>query len=129
MVVIINAAIVVDVFFVIGGFLVAVTLLAMLDKSKGKMNIPLLYIHRYLRITPMYIIIICIGTFIFPLLGSGPYWHVARTWAGYCEKNWWKNILYINNLPTYNTLEDPSDGPVCVITYLVITYQTLFGTN
>lgn len=114
MVVIINAAIVVDVFFVIGGFLVSLTLMVMLEKSKGKMNVPLLYVHRYLRITPLYIIIILVGTFIFPLLGSGPYWHVAKTWAGFCEKNWWKNALYINNLPIYNTLEDPTDNPVSI---------------
>lgn len=126
MVVIVNAAIVVDVFFVIGGFLVSLTLLVMLEKSKGKLNVPLLYIHRYLRITPLYIVIICVGTFVFPLLGNGPYWHVAKVWAGFCEKNWWKNILYINNLPIYNTLEDPADGPVSFTTFFAKYLLTFF---
>ncbi|ODM95572.1 Nose resistant to fluoxetine protein 6 [Orchesella cincta] len=107
-----NAAIVVDVFFVIGGFLVSLTLLAMLEKTRGSMkSMPMVYLHRYLRITPMYMIIVAFATFVFPLMGSGPYWHVTKTWAGFCEKNWWKNLLYINNLPIYDTVKDPLDAP------------------
>lgn len=122
MAIIVNAPIVVDVFFVIGGFLVALTLIAMLEKTRGKLNIPMLYVHRYLRITPLYLVIICVGTFVFPLLGKGPSWHVAKVWAGFCERNWWKNILYINNLPIYNTLEDPSDAPVIFFILIQVCY-------
>lgn len=110
--ILVNGAIVVDIFLVIGGFLVSLSLLTALEKTGGKLNIPLIYINRYLRITPLYGVIILMGTFIFPLLGSGPYWHVAKTWAGFCERNWWKNLLYVNNLPIYNTLQDPLDAPV-----------------
>ena len=45
---VINGTVTVDTFFVMGGALVAYNLLRELDKSK-KINVFMLYIHRYLR--------------------------------------------------------------------------------
>ena len=47
--VILNSTVSVDTFFVLSGMLVGYNLLKLLDKSKGKLNVPMFYLHRYLR--------------------------------------------------------------------------------
>jgi peptidoglycan/LPS O-acetylase OafA/YrhL len=49
--VITNATVSVDSFLVLSGLLVAYTLLKELDRSKGRFNVLLFYVHRYLRYT------------------------------------------------------------------------------
>ena len=44
-----NATVSVDTFLVMSGMLVAYLLLQQLDKSKGKINVAMLYLHRFLR--------------------------------------------------------------------------------
>ena len=46
---VLNSTVSVDTFFVLSGMLVAYNLLKMLNRTKGKINIPMFYIHRYLR--------------------------------------------------------------------------------
>lgn len=45
---VINAYVAVDTFFVLSGTLVAYNILKELD-ARGKLNVPMLYLHRYLR--------------------------------------------------------------------------------
>ncbi|OXA43963.1 Nose resistant to fluoxetine protein 6 [Folsomia candida] len=47
---VINSTVAVDTFFVLSGLLVAYNVLKMLTKTKGKLNIPMFYIHRYLSL-------------------------------------------------------------------------------
>ena len=47
--VITNATVSVDSFLVLSGLLVSYTLLKELDRSKGRFNLLLFYVHRYLR--------------------------------------------------------------------------------
>lgn len=47
--VILNGFVSVDSFFVLSGLLVGYLTFKELDKSKGRLNIPMYYIHRYLR--------------------------------------------------------------------------------
>lgn len=49
------------------------------------------------RLTPVYVIIIGFYIWIFPLIGSGPFWNLLIEDSAYCAKNWWMNLLYINN--------------------------------
>lgn len=46
---ILNGTLAVDTFLVMSGLLVAYSLLRELDRNKGRFNIGLFYIHRYLR--------------------------------------------------------------------------------
>ena len=47
-----NAVVSVDTFFLMSGCLVAYLMLKELDKSKGHINFPMMYLHRYLRYVP-----------------------------------------------------------------------------
>jgi peptidoglycan/LPS O-acetylase OafA/YrhL len=110
MLMILNATFSVDTFFTMGGLLVAYQLLRTLDKTKGKFNPLLMYLHRYLRLTPTYAILIGIAATLQPYLSTGPSWTIIDVRSGYCRKNWWHNLLYINNLMSVNVTENIQDN-------------------
>jgi len=93
----INTFLLVDTFFFLGGVVLIFVALPMLQKHKGKFNYFIYAVHRWVRLTPAMIGVICFIT-IMPALGTGPYWKQEMTWQSEgCQKNWWMNLLYINN--------------------------------
>ncbi|XP_033218540.1 O-acyltransferase like protein-like [Belonocnema kinseyi] len=96
---ILNSNIVTDTFFLISAILLAYTVLTRNKKSPDvSLNLMHLYVHRYFRLTPAYAMTIGFYATLFYKMGSGLDWD---TWVGknsdYCRKNWWTNLLYINN--------------------------------
>ncbi|XP_053699470.1 nose resistant to fluoxetine protein 6-like [Sabethes cyaneus] len=93
-----NSPLLVDTFLLLSGFLFARLLLIELDKRRGKVNFLLLYIFRYIRLTPAYAAIIALYATWLPRLGSGPLWdrrmELEQT---RCQASWWRNLLYVNN--------------------------------
>ncbi|EAT32544.1 AAEL015331-PA [Aedes aegypti] len=80
------------------GFLFARLLLIELDKRHGKINFGLLYIFRYIRLTPAYGAMIALYATWLPRLGSGPLWDQRMLLEQQrCRESWWRNALYINN--------------------------------
>lgn len=81
-----NADKAVDLFFVISGFLISIILFKELDKS-GEIRLKRFYFRRYLRLTPIYAVIVLV------------YWFSEGR-----NYEWvWTNILYLNNfLPVEN---------------------------
>ncbi|XP_033609346.1 nose resistant to fluoxetine protein 6 [Cryptotermes secundus] len=54
--------------------------------------------HRYMRLTPVYAIMVALAASWFNHLGSGPMWnHIVSTETEDCRQNWWYNLLYVNN--------------------------------
>ncbi|XP_039491805.1 nose resistant to fluoxetine protein 6 [Drosophila santomea] len=91
----------VDSFFFISGLLVAMVALRSMEKAKGKLNIPLMYLHRYLRLTPIVAISILLYWKILPYLGDGPlYGNWNFDSYDRCEGNWYWTLLYIQNYAT-----------------------------
>ncbi|XP_043188098.1 nose resistant to fluoxetine protein 6-like [Amphibalanus amphitrite] len=100
-----NATVSVDSFFFLSGLLVAYIAMRNIERAHGKLNIVMYYVHRYIRLTPVMMAIIgCVAT-LEMYLGSGPWWSFASSedsGAQLCRENWWKNMLYINNLVDMN---------------------------
>ncbi|XP_042896783.1 nose resistant to fluoxetine protein 6 [Parasteatoda tepidariorum] len=94
--VILNGFFSVDSFFVLSAFLMSYLYLQEAAKKKGNLSWAYFYIHRYLRLTPVYMLVIAFYTTIYPYLGSGPFWPDYDV-EPLCQKNWWWNLLYINN--------------------------------
>ncbi|XP_046738162.1 nose resistant to fluoxetine protein 6-like [Diprion similis] len=92
------APLAVETFFVVGGFLMAYLLLKTM-KSGKRINWPLLYLRRYLRLTPSLAVVILFVSFLTNRFGNGPVWRTSLT-AGVegCKKNGWFNLLYLQNL-------------------------------
>ncbi|XP_035686734.1 nose resistant to fluoxetine protein 6-like [Branchiostoma floridae] len=97
-----SATVSVDSFFFLSssGLLMSYLLLRQIGKSieKGE-SIPygMLYFHRYWRLTPTYLFVMMLWTWVLPYMFSGPFWPPAPIDPN-CGQNWWTNLLYINNV-------------------------------
>ncbi|CAG5048728.1 unnamed protein product [Parnassius apollo] len=95
----INGTLVVQVFFLMTGFLLAFTV----QMKSEKMNftwvmIPIEICRRWLRLTPVYAVVLAITSTWLRFFGSGPMWNeeVVKE-AEDCRCIAWRNLLYINN--------------------------------
>ncbi|XP_055915469.1 nose resistant to fluoxetine protein 6-like [Eupeodes corollae] len=92
-----NGTISVDSFFFISGLLVAWLGFRELDKTNGKLNVIMMYVHRYLRLTPAVAAVLLFMLSINKLILIGPFKqgiYVKNQCDGY---NWWPVLLYIPN--------------------------------
>lgn len=65
---------------------------------KGKINIPQLYLHRYLRLMPLLGVTILFQVSLLRYFGNGPIWPKSmKLLVEPCEKNWWPALLFIQN--------------------------------
>jgi peptidoglycan/LPS O-acetylase OafA/YrhL len=106
--VIIGAFCAVDTFFFISGFLGAYTMLRKLEKAYKKTLSVGMYcvmvLHRYLRLTPIYAFALLVYMRLTPYLADGPFYHAQTAGAAtFCNKWWWSNLLYINNVVPFDT--------------------------
>ncbi|GFW25938.1 nose resistant to fluoxetine protein 6 [Trichonephila clavipes] len=92
----------VDSFFLLSGFLVAHLFFEKIVGSE-KISWTYFYIHRYIRLTPVYMIVMGFYTTLYAHLSSGPLWIYADTDPN-CQVSWWYNLLYINNFQTMTAL-------------------------
>ncbi|KAJ4443413.1 hypothetical protein ANN_05081 [Periplaneta americana] len=93
-----NLTYAVDIFFVMSGMLLCYIAMQVLD-SGIKFNIPVFYIHRFLRVTPLLGAAILVHVSFLDKLGSGPildfvYGKQEKT---NCVENWWVTILNVQN--------------------------------
>ncbi|CRK90557.1 CLUMA_CG004260, isoform A [Clunio marinus] len=93
----------VDTFLLMGGLLITRSFLTQKEK-KGKVNLLRFYLHRYLRITPVLLVLVFIMVSFFRHFGDGPYHKNALNFnLIHCEKYWWATFLHIQNY--FNPLE------------------------
>ena len=94
----------VDVFFFLSGFYVAFVMTEKLKKLKPSiLNYLSLLFHRYIRIMPLYIMVIFIYWKLSVLFGSGPLWPNYISSINYiCEYEWWEHLLFVDNLTVTN---------------------------
>ncbi|XP_075234105.1 nose resistant to fluoxetine protein 6-like [Lycorma delicatula] len=94
---IMNGGIMVETFFVFSGFLFCHYLYQELIKRK-KINFFAIIINRWIRIVPVYMIVIAVYGWLLPYTGNGPLWNSKiNVESERCRKNWWLNILFLNN--------------------------------
>ncbi|XP_071147795.1 uncharacterized protein [Mytilus edulis] len=89
-----------DTFLVISGFIVTTKLLSTMVRDE-KMKITGIlgfYARRYIRLTPVYIIILMSYAFLYAYIGDGPTWPKQIGLADSCRQRWWYHLLYVNNL-------------------------------
>ncbi|XP_022209523.2 nose resistant to fluoxetine protein 6-like isoform X1 [Drosophila obscura] len=98
----------VDSFFFIGGLLVAMVALRSMDKSKGKLNVPLMYLHRFIRIIPILAVAILVYIKLMPVISGGPIFKGGFHGKAACEKGWFWTLLFIQNYATTNICLDHS---------------------
>jgi hypothetical protein len=99
---IINATLSVDTFFVLSGFLTAILFIRQVKKEE-KLSFRLFilyYIHRYIRLTPTFLLIILISINLTPYFGQGPVYPSEKGFeSDDCRSGlWWTSVLYVSNL-------------------------------
>ncbi|EJW78550.1 acyltransferase [Wuchereria bancrofti] len=95
-----NAFFSVDTFFFMSGLLVSYTWFKEYRKDKKKAMSSttwlIFYIHRIIRLSPPYYIVVAFYSFVFKsFLVNMPVILIA--FNDYCEGSWWTNFLYLNN--------------------------------
>ncbi|XP_049532610.1 nose resistant to fluoxetine protein 6-like [Anopheles darlingi] len=97
--VVVASTVSVDTFFLLSGLLTCWSILNALDRSPGgRLNLPVMYAHRYLRLTPALAALILYTATLMRYSGSGPFWDGAMTlMADNCRTYWWSTLLYIQN--------------------------------
>ncbi|XP_060528416.1 nose resistant to fluoxetine protein 6-like isoform X2 [Cylas formicarius] len=92
-----NGPILVETFFTISGFLATYLMLGQFRKSK-RVNLGLFYVHRIVRMSPTYAVVLAFYCTLFIKLGTGPFWQQrVGLEQERCLASWWANLLYINN--------------------------------
>ncbi|XP_071103284.1 O-acyltransferase like protein-like [Haliotis cracherodii] len=98
---VVNASLAVDTFFLIGGCLVAFLFLRQAKKT-GKLTgrqMAMYYVHRFWRLSPVYLVILMTYTCLFKYMLDGPLKSDGLHYDNvHCTSNWWTNALYINNV-------------------------------
>ena len=98
-----NGFLAVDNFLLLSGMLITYLMLREMDRRKGKIPMVFFYLHRYVRISPLYYFVLFLWFKVVPHLGHGPNWLYTDRHS--CDKYWWTNVLYINNFhPDYNNI-------------------------
>lgn len=97
---VLNGTVVIQTYFLIAGWLLSYNFFVLIEKQREvKLHyVFLAFINRYIRLTPCLALVIAFNTSWIYHLGSGPFWEklVGDEYRN-CRKNWWTNILYINN--------------------------------
>ena len=97
-----NAFFAVDSFFVLSGLLVAYLTMRQMKRKNGRFPFVTYYLHRYLRLTPTYAFVLFFIWVLSMYLADGPLYSAAlgvdSAIHRSCNKYWWTNLLYINNL-------------------------------
>ena len=81
------------------GLLVSYLSLREMKKKKGFLGFSwlLFFFHRFWRLTPSYMLLVFFYLALMPYWGHGPLWPHAWPDRDNCNRNWWTNLLYINN--------------------------------
>ncbi|XP_073814566.1 nose resistant to fluoxetine protein 6-like [Musca autumnalis] len=99
-----NGPILIQIFFVLTGFFLKLRFDQQnpINPETKPTRCVLLYIqvfvHRYLKFLPSLVFVILFNATLLTKAGNGPIWkHITDGEHVFCNRNWWKNILMINN--------------------------------
>ncbi|KAH8337649.1 hypothetical protein KR074_002751 [Drosophila pseudoananassae] len=87
----------VDSFFVIGGMLVSFIMMRIMERSDGKLNMLMMYLHRLIRIWPLMAVAILIYMKMMPVVADGPLFKNGYSGLTQCEAGWYWSLIFVQN--------------------------------
>ena len=92
----------VDVFFYMSGFFFIFSIQKYLNRKINKMKILLMgFCMRFIRLLPFMLIAVFGFTYLLSFLSDGPKYFGVEIATKACIKNYWHNLIFINNLIDY----------------------------
>ncbi|XP_049877393.1 nose resistant to fluoxetine protein 6-like [Pectinophora gossypiella] len=97
--ILLNGSLVTHTFFVMSSFLLAYNFMLHAEKyGVSWIQLPKGIVLRWLRLTPVYMLVLATIATVMRHTGSGPLWPlVVGSEADACRQYWWAHLLYINN--------------------------------
>ncbi|XP_068156769.1 nose resistant to fluoxetine protein 6-like [Drosophila tropicalis] len=92
-----SGSISVDTFFLLSGLLLVMSTLRELERNSGRLNVPVMYLHRFVRLTPVLALAVLFFMTLFPRLDDGPFWKMFTGSSQLCRETWWATLLYVQN--------------------------------
>lgn len=92
-----NATLCVDSFFFMSGLLMLWGAFREMEKTKGKLNIVMMYVHRYIRLTPVVAVVVLYIMSLYKYSGNGPMWMKVGNQDEKCADTWWATLIYVQN--------------------------------
>ncbi|KAK6965245.1 nose resistant to fluoxetine protein 6 [Biomphalaria glabrata] len=92
-----SAHLAVDTFFVISGFLVMYITLRTMETRAKPMFWLTFFLHRFWRLTPMYMMVLAVGTNLYDHIVRGPLKADNFEEFEECKDKWWSHFFYVNN--------------------------------
>ncbi|KAJ8687833.1 hypothetical protein QAD02_023627, partial [Eretmocerus hayati] len=87
----------VDTFFILSGFLMTYGFMKKMQRNEN-FNIPMHYLHRFIRLTPPIIVLVYSTIAVVPRIASGPRWEwLMKLFITKLRDNWLYSLLYIQN--------------------------------
>nr|XP_036670767.1 nose resistant to fluoxetine protein 6 [Drosophila suzukii]XP_036670768.1 nose resistant to fluoxetine protein 6 [Drosophila suzukii]XP_036670769.1 nose resistant to fluoxetine protein 6 [Drosophila suzukii]XP_036670770.1 nose resistant to fluoxetine protein 6 [Drosophila suzukii] len=102
-----SAPLLVDVFFTISGFLQTFNFLRNSQQLEAVRRNSLsencklfgkLLFHRYLRLGPLYLVVMATVDLVYAYIGDVSVYHINERFDEMCSRHWWRNLLFIQNL-------------------------------
>ncbi|XP_075157399.1 nose resistant to fluoxetine protein 6 [Haematobia irritans] len=92
-----NATLCVDTFFFMSGLLMLWGAFREMERTKGKLDLKMMYFHRYIRLTPVVAVVVLYIMSLYKYSGAGPMWMKLGTQDKRCEESWWATLIYVQN--------------------------------
>ncbi|RVE45486.1 hypothetical protein evm_009825 [Chilo suppressalis] len=95
-----NARVIVQIFFMMGGFLMAYKMLTYAETHPFSLKtVPMALVNRWLRLMPAVLVVMGLAMTWVPHFGSGPMWDaVVKRERDMCRSNWWQLVILMPNL-------------------------------
>ncbi|XP_055842224.1 nose resistant to fluoxetine protein 6-like [Episyrphus balteatus] len=93
---VVNSTVSVDSFFFMSGLLVAWLGFREMDRNNGRLNVIMMYVHRYIRLTPVVAAGLLYIFSINEIVGTGPFRQDTIN-SEKCKGDWWGILLYLQN--------------------------------
>ncbi|XP_046393589.1 nose resistant to fluoxetine protein 6-like [Ischnura elegans] len=77
--VVLSGNLLVDTFFIITGYLLSYHFILESGRIKSAWNIFWIYLHRYIRLTPVYMFVLAFISTLYIKMGSGPEWNISAS--------------------------------------------------
>ncbi|GBM57170.1 Nose resistant to fluoxetine protein 6, partial [Araneus ventricosus] len=119
----------IDALFVLSGFLNGYFFSDYFEKNNGKIRWVSFYAFRFLRSTPVYMILLGFYSTLFTYMSSSPIWPTYDT-NPVCRETWIWNVLHINNFNThYNQCMNTTWFLACLMQLYVISPLFMIPLN